>query len=193
MALDRAIIIDKAFEVLAKQGVEGLSTRRLAVALGVSGPSLYWHFKTKRELFDHMTEAMIFKAMVPFGNPPPDFDWLEWLGDGAREIRKEILSRPGAAQVFVGYRPTPERIAQGASPTMIVLSRIGLSLNEGRLILQTMARFVVGWTLDEELAAATVSLEDRDRAFEFSLGIFLRGVEVKAGELLAARADAKAG
>jgi len=188
MALDRATIIDKAFEVLAEKGVEGLSTRKLAEALGVSGPSLYWHFKTKRELFDHMSEAMAAAAMLPLSHPPQDFDWPEWLADGARAIRNEMLSRPGSVQITVGYRPTAERIAAGPPASMLVLARTGLTLNESRAILGIVSRFVIGWTLDEE-TASSASKEDRDRAFEFALGIVVKGARVQVDEILAARAE----
>jgi TetR/AcrR family tetracycline transcriptional repressor len=191
MPLDRQQIIATAFEVLDKHGVEGLSTRKLAEALGVSGPSLYWHFKTKRELFDHMTEATLMKALAPLYNPPTDFDWRDWLADGARNIRREILRHRDGAQVFVGYRRTPERAAIGPAPASLILSRIGLDPRDSGLILQTMGRFVIGWVLDEQTANAG-TLEERDDNFEFALTMMVRGAEVMASELLDAK-RAKAG
>jgi TetR/AcrR family tetracycline transcriptional repressor len=191
MPLDRQTIIAAAFEVLDKHGVENLSTRKLAEALGVSGPSLYWHFKTKRELFDHMTETTMIKALTPLYNPPSDFDWREWLAEGARRIRREILSHRDGAQVFVGYRRTPERVAFGPTPAALILSRIGLDLRESALIIQTMGRFVIGWTLDEQTANAGTP-ENQDADFEFALAMMVRGAEVTASELLAT-SHAKAG
>jgi TetR/AcrR family tetracycline transcriptional repressor len=191
MALDRQTIIAKAFEVLDEHGVEGLSTRKLAEALGVSGPSLYWHFKTKRELFDHMTETTLIQALAPLNNPPSDFDWRDWLAEGARNIRREILRHRDGAQVFVGYRRTPERTATGPTPASLILSRIGLDPRESWLILQTLGRFVMGWTLDEQTANAGTQ-EQRDADFEFALEVFVRGSEVMAAELLGAK-TAKAG
>jgi TetR/AcrR family tetracycline transcriptional repressor len=191
MPLDRQTIIDKAFEVLDEHGVEGLSTRKLAEALGVSGPSLYWHFKTKRELFDHMTEQTLIKALTPHYNPPSDFDWRVWIADGARSIRREILSRRDGAQIFVGFRRTPERAAFGPAPASLILSRIGLDPRESGLILQTMSRFVMGWTLDEQNADVGTPQQNEDD-FEFALAMFVRGAEAMAEDLLAAK-SAKAG
>jgi TetR/AcrR family tetracycline transcriptional repressor len=191
MPLDRPTIIAKAFEVLDQHGVEGLSTRKLAEALGVSGPSLYWHFKTKRELFDHMTEATLIKAMAGQYNPPSDFDWTVWIAEGARSIRREILKHRDGAQVFVGYRRTPERVAMGPSPAALILSRIGLDPRDSWLILRTLGRFVIGWTLDEQTANSGTP-EQREADFEFALTTFVRGAEIMAAELLATK-DAKAG
>ena len=186
MPLDRPTIIATAFEVLDKHGVEGLSTRKLAEALGVSGPSLYWHFKTKRELFDQMTEATVIKALTPLYNPPSDFDWRDWLAEGTRRIRREVLRHRDGAQVFVGYRRTPERVAIGPTPASLILARIGLDPREAWLILQTMGRFVIGWTLDEQTANAGTQ-EERDADFEFALSMMVRGAEVTASQLLAAK------
>jgi len=189
MSLDRPSIVAKAFEVLDQQGVAGLSTRKLADALGVSGPSLYWHFKTKRELFDFMTEAMLDKALAGLVNPASDFDWVQWLADGARSIRREILSHPDGAVVFVGYRPTREMRAKGPPPWALLLSRIGLDPRESLLILRIMGRFVVGWTLDEQAAGPANDAED---SFDFALSVMTRGAQSMVGELLAAK-TAKAG
>jgi TetR/AcrR family tetracycline transcriptional repressor len=183
MPLDRPTIIAKAFEVLDKHGVEGLSTRKLADALGVSGPSLYWHFKTKRDLFDQMMEATLAKAMEGLSNPPSDFDWRVWLADGARNIRREILRHRDGAQVFVGYRRSRDE-AFSPPPAVLILCRIGLDPRESWLILQTMGRFVMGWTLDEQTANYG-TMEERDAEFEFALATMVRGAELMAADILA--------
>jgi AcrR family transcriptional regulator len=43
-------ILDAARELLAREGVEALTVGRLAQALGIRAPSLYKHFKSKREV-----------------------------------------------------------------------------------------------------------------------------------------------
>ena len=79
------VIVERALDLLDEVGMDGLSTRRLAAELGVKGPSLYWHFKNMRELFNHMAEALRESAL-----PAPDafpHDWQAWLADGARGLR----------------------------------------------------------------------------------------------------------
>ena len=69
---------------LARDGIEGVSTRQLANMLGIAGPSLYWHFHNKRELLDHMAEAMLAEAQ-PVPDPLIDEpDWRLWLAQAAR-------------------------------------------------------------------------------------------------------------
>jgi AcrR family transcriptional regulator len=52
----RAAIVEAAVHLFAAKGFRGATTRGLAEALGVSGPVLYQHFKTKRDLYRAIIE-----------------------------------------------------------------------------------------------------------------------------------------
>ncbi|MDB5452754.1 MAG: TetR family transcriptional regulator [Caulobacteraceae bacterium] len=109
MSLDRTAIVDAALALLEREGVDGLSTRKLAAELGIRGPSLYWHFKNKRELLDHMAERMLCEALPPLPGPQVrDFVRRAWLEAGARGLRRVALARRDAARVLAGARPATE-------------------------------------------------------------------------------------
>ena len=72
----RAAIIEAALALLQQSGLDGVSTRRLAEAMGVSGPSLYWHFESMGALRGAMADRLIAAAQP--GTPPPE-SWPEWL------------------------------------------------------------------------------------------------------------------
>ena len=50
MALGTDRIVNAALALLDREGLDRLSTRRLATALHIQGPSLYHHFRNKAEL-----------------------------------------------------------------------------------------------------------------------------------------------
>ena len=52
-------IVETARALVDAEGLDALSTRRLAAELGVSGPSLYNHFPTKDEILDAVADAVI--------------------------------------------------------------------------------------------------------------------------------------
>lgn len=56
--LSRSRIVEAAGALVDAEGLEAVSTRRLAAALGVSGPSLYNHFRTKDEILDAVADAV---------------------------------------------------------------------------------------------------------------------------------------
>jgi AcrR family transcriptional regulator len=55
-ALSRRVILDVAIDELDTHGLPGFSMRRLAESVGVSAPSLYWHFRSRDELFDALVD-----------------------------------------------------------------------------------------------------------------------------------------
>ncbi|MGW1640801.1 TetR/AcrR family transcriptional regulator [Streptomyces lavendulae] len=56
--LSRDRIVEAAGALVDAEGLEAVSTRRLAAALGVSGPSLYNHFRTKDAILEAVADAV---------------------------------------------------------------------------------------------------------------------------------------
>ncbi|GAA1998052.1 TetR/AcrR family transcriptional regulator [Catenulispora subtropica] len=57
--LSREGIVAAALALVDAEGLDALSTRRLAAELGVSGPSLYNHVATKDELLDAVVDSVV--------------------------------------------------------------------------------------------------------------------------------------
>ena len=175
MALERGTIVGKALDLLDKVGIDGLSTRRLAAELGVKGPSLYWHFKNMRELFDHMAEALLEPAL-----PAPDafpHDWQAWLADGARGIRRAALSHRDGARLLAGATPTGKSRALNFEAMRGRLQSEGFRYREAHGALMGLGRYAMGWALYEQQTA--VRPANSDEAFEFGLQAMLAGLALK--------------
>lgn len=172
--LDRAAIIEAALGLLDEVGYEGLSTRRLAAALGVKGPSLYWHFRNMGELRDHMAEALLAQALPsadPAVSPGP---WREWLAEGARGIRTAALSRRDGARILAGAKPTGTHPALSFPAMLARLEGDGFSRADARAALMALGRYALGWALDEQLARNPPAASEQD--FEFGLQAMLDGL-----------------
>ena len=50
VALDRERIVAEAVALLDAEGLDGVTTRKLAARLGVQSPTLYWHLPNKAAL-----------------------------------------------------------------------------------------------------------------------------------------------
>jgi AcrR family transcriptional regulator len=61
--LNRAAIVAAARELVVKDGVESVSLRRVASALGVTAPALYAHVTHKHDLLEAVAEAE-FQALI---------------------------------------------------------------------------------------------------------------------------------
>lgn len=182
MALDRSAIIDAALTILDRDGIDGVSTRKLAAELGIRGPSLYWHFKNKRELLEQMSERLYNDALPP---PPhgaaANFDRRTWLEAGARGLRRVALSHRDGALILAGARPV-RRVGDKTYETMSeTLQRSGLSVADSVIVLQVLGRFAVGWVLYEQSMGAGAPA-DSEAGFEFGLQVLLDGIEQRLGK-----------
>lgn len=79
--LSRERIVAAALALVDADGLEALSTRRLATELSVSGPSLYNHFATKDELLDAVVDSVM--GEVDLGMFAAGADWRTALRDWA--------------------------------------------------------------------------------------------------------------
>lgn len=174
MALARSTIVAEALALLDEVGFEGLSTRLLANRLGIKGPSLYWHFKNKRDLLNHMAEAMLAEALPSPGAPGR---WDDWLAEGARGIRRVALKRRDGARVIAGARPTGASQDIDLSAMIARLVRDGFSEKHALAAILARGRYAIGWAVDEQ-AAALPATPARVEAFEIGLAALMRGLAV---------------
>ncbi len=174
MGLERDAIIGVALELLDEVGLEGLTTRRLAQALGIKGPSLYWHFKSKREMLDHMAEAMIAQSWPTASPLEPGQPWAEWLADRAYSLRRAALSRRDGALLMMGQKPT------GESPTFPAMVRrlegAGFTAAEAQHALMSAGRYSLGWAAAEQAAMERPTGIDYEAAFAFGLRALVDGL-----------------
>lgn len=147
MAVTRDDVIHTAIQLLEEVGLDGLTLRRLATELGITAPTLYWHFRDKRELLDAMAEVMIgqFREKQP---PIPDhLPWEEQIAESMRQQYRAIIACRDGARVLAGNRPT-----QSSLPMIeLFLSRwiaVGFPPAEALSMILTMGDFVLGSALE---------------------------------------------
>jgi TetR/AcrR family tetracycline transcriptional repressor len=184
--LDRATIVHTALRLLDEVGIDGLSTRRLASELGIKSASLYWHFKDKNELLNEMSGVMFNECLQEPDLSSPDFDWSEWLADGARRIRRTALSRRDGAQVMARPRPKGPTARVSFEDNVKTIMRSGLADMEARLTMQTLRRYAIGAALQEQsnkgAAAAIGIVGTGEEGFEYGLQVFIDGLRSRLAE-----------
>lgn len=192
MRLERHIVVSAALQLLNEAGLDGLTTRRLAEALGVQGPALYWHFKNKQELIDEMALALLQDAYGPMA---PGQDWARWLTDGARRLRRSLLSYRDGARLLAGFRPSSPH---GRMDPKVALASLveAFGMPDAVWALLTVNRFTLGWTMDEQVALGRdppfSGPLDPDEGFEFALGVIIDGLKARLALSALQAADAAA-
>ena len=161
MRLTRETIVQGALELLNEVGLDEFTTRRLADKLGIQSPTLYWHFKSKRELLDAMAYAML-KDLDARPMPVPGSDWRALWLEGARGFRRALLAYRDGARVHAGTLPSVNQLPR-AEASMQLLCSEGFAPEKALAIMLTFSRFVVGWVLEEQAAGSRA--DDEQSAF----------------------------
>ena len=89
--LSRRGIATEALALVDEEGIEALTTRRLAKRLGVEGPSLYNHVKGRDDLLDEMTSLIDEQVDTSLLEHP---DWRVGLVEFARSYRRAFAAHP---------------------------------------------------------------------------------------------------
>ncbi|MEE1797856.1 MULTISPECIES: TetR/AcrR family transcriptional regulator C-terminal domain-containing protein [unclassified Streptomyces] len=181
--MNRKTVVTEALDLLDDVGLETVSTRRLAKRLGVEQPSLYYHFRTKKDLLAAMAEA----AMAPHANAPlpsPGDDWRAWFLENSRSFRRTLLMRRDGARLHAGTTPTGDldRIRR----KMAFLVSSGVPEREAQMAMLATGRYTVGCVLEEQADTDSPAAEDlpddvpvldHEAAFEAGLALILCGLE----------------
>ena len=89
--LSRERIVAVAAAMIDADGLDVLSTRRLAAELGVAGPSLYNHFAGKNEILDAVADAVVSTVDTSFFSA---YEWPDALRRWARSYRTALMAHP---------------------------------------------------------------------------------------------------
>jgi AcrR family transcriptional regulator len=90
-------ILDAAVGLADDQGIEALSMRRLAAALGVEAMSIYHHIPNKGALVDAMGDRVFGLAEMP----DDEGDWREAVRRYAESAHRHMMAHPWAAPVVM--------------------------------------------------------------------------------------------
>jgi AcrR family transcriptional regulator len=96
-------IVSTAFGIVAREGYEALTMRRVALALETGPSSLYAHVVNKEDL----DELLIGRLCAGIGLPEPDpAAWREQLTGVCTQLRDQYLRYPGISRAAFAVAPS---------------------------------------------------------------------------------------
>lgn len=179
--MNRETVVAEALDLLDEVGLDAVSTRQLAKRLGVEQPSLYWYFRTKKDLLAAMAQA----AMAPHAAEPlptAEDDWRDWFLENTRSFRRTLLMRRDGARLHAGTTPTADLDRIRRKMAFLVAS--GIPEQDAQMAMLAASRFTVGSVLEEQADPTGEGLDlpadmpriDHESAFEAGLSLIVDGL-----------------
>jgi TetR/AcrR family transcriptional regulator, tetracycline repressor protein len=149
MTLDREQVVSEAVALLDADGLDGVTTRKLATRLGVQSPTLYWHVPNKAALITAIADVILADLVQRMSPPTRDEAWPDWLTGLAQGLRRALLAHPDGARVISSAQLSAAMNAI-SELAMSALVAKGLPLRQARIITLAIERFTVGYVLEEQ-------------------------------------------
>lgn len=163
LTLDRQQIVTEAVALLDAEGLDGVTTRKLAARLGVQSPTLYWHLPNKAALVTAIAERILEQQFPELSSPTPEEPWQDWLIGLAERLRRALLAHPDGARV-ISAAQLSLKMAAISELAMRTLVERGFPLRHARLIVLTVERFTVGHALEEQAPRPDTEAQGFDMA-----------------------------
>jgi AcrR family transcriptional regulator len=122
-SLSRDRVLESAVALADEIGIEALTIRKLAAAMGTKPMTIYRHIPSKEEIVD----GMVDRVFAEIERPPPDGDWLLALRQRCVSARAVLNRHPWAAPLMES-RTSPGPSTLGHHEAVVgCLRRGGLS------------------------------------------------------------------
>jgi TetR/AcrR family tetracycline transcriptional repressor len=150
VTLSRDAIARAALDLLADTGLDGLTMRVVATALGVRAPTLYWHVKNKQDLLDAMADLMLDESTAGVEAPAAGQDWRDWLTDRAKSSRRTMLRYRDGARVFAGSHTSRPGVLRMVELTLRTLRDGGIPVRHATRSFPAVLHYTVGFTIEQQ-------------------------------------------
>lgn len=147
----RATVLNAAVQIVDRDGVDGLSMRRLAEAVGRDPMVIYRHLPNKAAVLDGVAEV-VFAALSVDAEAS---DWVAEVRRVAREFRRVALAHPRVVPLLV-TRPLatplglrPPAVVRPLEDMLALLTRVGYTEVDALHIYRALFGFLYGHVLNE--------------------------------------------
>jgi AcrR family transcriptional regulator len=204
LPLNRERVLNTALRLADEEGIDAISMRKLAEALGVKAMSLYNHIANKDDLLDGMVDRVISEIEVP----DLRLEWKAAMRRRANSAHEVLLRHPWATMPIVSRINVGPAMLRYIDSTLGCLVEAGFSFEMADHAWNAIDSHIYGYTLQElnfpleaseysEVAASFISMIPREQYpymnqlsqrvidgsydglhdFEFGLELILNGLD----------------
>jgi AcrR family transcriptional regulator len=152
-------ITDAALEVIATEGYDALTIRRVAAVLGTGPSSLYAHIVNKDDLDDLLINRLYAGIVLPEPDPAT---WQQQLLDVYGQIRDQFLKYPGVSRAALATVAFDLEILRVGEGILALLLAGGIEPKTAGWARDALTLYVAGYTLERSLVEQRRKHQDDD-------------------------------
>jgi AcrR family transcriptional regulator len=170
--LTRQRVVAEALAVIAHDGAQALTMRRLAARLGVVPGALYHHVGNKQQLQDLVLDGVLAEVDVHLD---PSLGWTEQLKVLAHRLRQVLEAHPGVAGILKTRDPLGPHSLALAEAFLSPLQTAGFGDRQAGLAFFLLLDYTIGFAVSTP-ATSVNEQRLRDQAIRSQLHQFFRSL-----------------
>ncbi|GAB3880966.1 hypothetical protein GCM10029964_036240 [Kibdelosporangium lantanae] len=141
-------ITDAALQVIATEGYDSLTIRRVSAVLGTGPSSLYAHILNKNDLDDLLIGRLCAEITLPIPDPAK---WRTQLLDVYAQLRDQYLRYPGISRAALATVPTHLETLRVSEGILAILLAGGIEPQKAAWARDALTLYVCGYALERSL------------------------------------------
>jgi AcrR family transcriptional regulator len=155
-------VVESALGVVAAEGYEALTMRRLATELGTGPASLYTHVVNKADLDELLIGRLCAELVLPDPDPAT---WREQIRGVCVQLRDLYLRYPGISRAALAMAPTDPEVLRVEEGMLAILLAGGLAPQTAAWGIDALSLYVAGYCLEKSIVRRRAVDADADAAW----------------------------
>ncbi|MBP9712083.1 MAG: TetR/AcrR family transcriptional regulator [Sterolibacterium sp.] len=139
--LSQALILRAALNLIDRDGLAGLTVRKLAEQLGVSAMAIYRHYKNKAEIESELVDLVVGDYDVTSHD---EADWREWIYTTYVNMRSALCAHPGVMPLLDNASYQGGKALAVMDRILLELQRAGLSAEQAAQLFHMLMAHMIG-------------------------------------------------
>lgn len=151
------LVVDTALGLVAAEGYEALTMRRLATALDTGPASLYAHVVNKADLDELLIGRLCAELVLPEPDPAA---WREQVRGVCGRLRDQYLKYPGISRAAFAMAPTNVDILRVGEGMLAILLAGGVAPQAAAWAVDALLLYVAAYCLEVSVARQRATQDD---------------------------------
>jgi len=150
-------VIDTAMDVIATEGYEALTMRRLATGLDTGPASLYAHVVNKADLDELLIGRLCAELVLPEPDPAA---WREQIRGLCTQLRDQYLKYPGISRAALALCPTDLETVRVTEGMLAILLAGDVTPQAAAWAIDALLLYVAAYCLEASIVRQRSAHED---------------------------------